>query len=144
MNKLKVVFTQALMISTGILFGIGVQSLTLHYLIGYEKMNWQWYIPLSIVLTGFLCSIPTLLISSMENFKKTAAFFCIVIHFVSVGGVVSFCGYIFRWFTCLDEYLPILIMYVIIYIFVWVTTIWMRKSDDKKINDAIKDFQDEE
>ena len=35
-------------------------------------------------------------------------------------------------------------MIVIIYAFTWVATYWLLKSDENKINDALKDVRDEE
>ena len=40
--------------------------------------------------------------------------------------------------------IPIAIIYVITYGFVWASTIWIFKEDEKKINEAIKDIQDKE
>lgn len=144
MGKLKIIFYQTLMISTAILFGIGVQMVILHFAFGTEYLGWPWYIPLTIVLTGFLCSIPTLLILSTDNLSRKAALVRTVLHFILVGGIVTGCGFLFGWYTTWSEYAPILVMYVIIYIIVWVTTAWMGKEDEKRINEAIKDFRDEE
>lgn len=144
MNKIKLIFTQTLMISTAILFGIGIQLLLIHFTSGRREMTWIWYTPLSIVFTGFLCSIPTVFLLGMDNLSRTAIWTRIGIHFLCIGGLVSLCGYLFKWYDSLNEYLPILVMYVLIYFFVWCTTIWMAKTDEKKINEAIKDFQDEE
>lgn len=144
MKKLKLIFNQTLMISTAILFGIGIQSLLLHFTQGTEVLRWQWYIPLSIVLTGFVCSLPTRFFLSIDHLSKGMLYLRIAIHFVSIGGIVSLCGYLFRWYESLQAYLPILAMYVVIYCFVWIATAWMVKLDEKKINDAIKDLQDEE
>lgn len=144
MSKLKIVFYQTLMISTAILFGIGIQTLVLHLTSDYETMSWQWYIPLSIVLAGFLCSVPTILLLSMDNLSPVAMKIHIGIHFILVGGIVSGCGMLFGWFATWKEYAPILVMYVIIYFLTWFTTLWIARSDDKKINEAIKDFWDEE
>jgi hypothetical protein len=35
-------------------------------------------------------------------------------------------------------------MYIIIYAFVWIATIWMLRADADKINDAISEIRDEE
>ncbi len=66
----------------------------------------------------------------------------IVIHFISVGGIVVLCGYLFDWYGSLFNVQSTLVMYSIIYIFVWFVTAWIAKSDEIKINAAIKDMQD--
>lgn len=144
MQKLKIIVSQSLMISTGILFGIGVQAMVLHFVTGYTDMTWPWYIPLSIVLTGILCALPTVFLLSMDGLSKAKTWIRIGLHFVSVGLVVTLCGRLFRWYDSFLEYLPILVMYVLIYIFVWVCSGWMAKEDARKINDAIESIRDEE
>ena len=39
---------------------------------------------------------------------------------------------------------PVMVMYVIIYGFVWIATGWLVKRDEIRINEAIKEIQDEE
>lgn len=132
------------MISTAILFGIGVQTMVLRFKTDYYMMSWPWYIPLSIIFTGFVCSIPTTVLLSLDTLSRGRMWLRIIIHFVFVGAAVSLCGYLFKWFSNFMEYLPILVMYVLIYVFVWSASAWMAKEDEKKINEAIKDFQDED
>lgn len=144
MNKVKLIFNQTLMISTAILFGIGVENVFYLLKFGDKTMTWPWYIPLSIVFTGFLCSLPTLLIIDMDNLSEKRCRIRIFLNFISVGAIVSLSGFIFDWFNSLTDYLIIVVMYVLIYIFVWVATLWILKNEEKKINAAIKDFRDEE
>ena len=144
MNKIKILFNQTLMISTAILFGVGIQMLICHFFENDDILTWPWYVPLSIVLTGFLCSLPTMVLIYDTEVPGKRMLVRIAIHFVLVGSVVSLCGFLFKWYETLDEYLPILIMYIVIYLFVWAATGWLTKSDEKKINAAIKDIQDRE
>ena len=62
MNKCRLIFTQTMMISTGILFGVGVQALIGWLTVGTESLAWPWYTPLSVIFTGFLCALGTLLL----------------------------------------------------------------------------------
>lgn len=144
MKKVKILFNQALIISTAILFIIGVESAICHFFIEGYEMNWSWYIPLSIVFSGFLCAVPTWFLLGIDDLSKTAIWVRIVVHFVLVGGIVSLCGFLFKWYSGVMELLPILGMYTLIYAFVWAASGWLAKTDEKKINDAIKDFQDME
>ena len=45
MKNIKLIFHQTLMISTGILFGIGVQKMIQYVSEGSGTIVWQWYIP---------------------------------------------------------------------------------------------------
>lgn len=142
MQKAKIIFHQTVMISAAILFGIGLQMILQHYISGTESLTLSWNVPISICLTGFLCSLPTYFLLDLDSLKKNVMWMRIVIHFISVGGIVVLCGYLFDWYGSLFNVQSILIMYSIIYIFVWFVTAWIAKSDEIKINAAIKDMQD--
>ena len=142
MNKAKIIFNQTIMISTAILFGIGIQMILQHCISGTESLTLSWNVPISICLTGFLCSLPTCFLLDLDSLKKNVMWMRIVIHFISVGGIVVLCGYLFDWYGSLFNVQSTLIMYSIIYIFVWFVTAWIAKSDEIKINAAIKDMQD--
>jgi hypothetical protein len=144
MTKLKILFNQTLMISTAVLFGVGVQTFLRFVLWGQAGFTWPWYTPLSIVLTGFLCALPTTLILDTEGVSGKKALLRNLVHFILVGGVVSLCGYLFGWYESPADYIPILIMYILIYFFVWFSTLWLLKADEKKINEAIEQLRDEE
>ena len=142
MQKAKIIFHQSVMISAAILFGIGIQMILQHYISGVESLTLSWNVPISICLTGFLCSLPTYFLLDLDSLKKNVMWMRIVIHFISVGGIVVLCGYLFDWYGSLFNVQSTLIMYSIIYIFVWFVTAWIAKSDEIKINAAIKDMQD--
>ena len=144
MTKSKMIFHQTLIIATAILFGIGIQNLLEYVNRGDEQIVCQWYLPLSIILTSFLCSLPTLLLMEGEEAGRKRMIGRIVLHFFTIFLTVSACGYLFRWYTDWQEYLPIAVMIVLIYGFVWAAMCWIAKKDEKKINEALKDIQDQE
>lgn len=144
MGKLKVIFTQALMISTAILFGLGVKRF-IDYLVNNETFfTWPWYMPFSIVFAGFLCAFASLIIMNIGDANGKKTWIKIAVHFLCVWAVLSVIGYLFNWYETALQYLVVMIMYVIIYVFVWLCTWWMYMTEDKKINEKIKDMQDEE
>ena len=144
MQKAKIIFHQTVMISAAILFGIGVQMILQHYIEGAESLTLSWNVPISICLTGFLCSLPTYFLLDLDSLKKNVMWMRIVIHFISVGGIVVLCGYLFDWYGNLFDVRKIIVLYSIIYVFIWLVTAWIAKSDEIKINTAIKDIQDSE
>ena len=144
MQKAKIIFHQTVMISAAILFGIGVQMILQHYIEGAESLTLSWNVPISICLTGFLCSLPTYFLLDLDSLKKNVMWTRIVIHFISVGGIVVLCGYLFDWYGNLFDVRKIVVLYSIIYVFIWFVTAWIAKSDEIKINAAIKDMHDSE
>ena len=144
MKKWKIVFNQTLMISTGILFGVGVQALISHFSGGNRMLSWPWYIPLSIILTGFLCSLGTLLLLEEDSRDLVHSKLRILLHFIFLFLVVAGCGYLFGWYETPGELAVIGGMYVLIYVFVWAGSLWVGKADEKKINEAISEIRDEE
>jgi len=144
MSRGKLVFNQTLMISTAILFGLGVQATLGHIMGGESTIVWQWYIPLSVIITGFLCSVPSLLLLEDDKLSSKHIKMRVFMHFVLLWGVVSLCGYLFQWYSNVSQYIPFAIIYVLIYGFVWVATLWIAKSDENRINEAIKEIRDDE
>ena len=144
MQKVKTIFSQTLMISTAILFGIGMLMLIQHFLLGVQTFSFQWSDPLSICLTGFLSSLPTYFLLDLDNLKKSEVWIRMGLHFVSVLGIVVLCASLFHWFGQIINLRILCLMYSLIYLFVWGVTAWMAKADEIKINEAIKDLQDSE
>ena len=144
MNKCKIVFYQTLMISTAILVGLGIQEIIDYFRYGIESFEIEWYIPITIPLTALLCSIPSILIIDCEGLSKKRIIFRVIVHFICLLMIVSGCGYLFKWYSNADEYIVILIEYVLIYAFVWLASWWFEKKDEVKINEALKDLQDNE
>jgi len=144
MQKVKTIFSQTLMISTAILFGIGMLMLVQHFSLGVQTFSFQWGDPLSICLTGFLSSLPTYFLLDMDSLKKREVWIRMGIHFVSVLGIVVLCASLFHWFGQIINLRILCLMYSIIYLFIWCATAWMAKADEIKINEAIKDLQDSE
>ena len=144
MQKVKTIFSQTLMISTAILFGIEILMLVQHFSLGMQTFTFQWSDPLSICFTGFLSSLPTYFLLDMDSLKKSEVWIRMGLHFVSVLGIVVLCASLFHWFGQIINLRILCLMYSLIYLFVWGVTAWMAKADEIKINEAIKDLQDSE
>ena len=96
MQKLKIIFHQTFMISTAILFGIGILMLIQHWVSGVQTLSLQWSDPLSICFTGFLSSLPTYFLLDLDSLKKSEVWIRMGIHFVSVLGIVVLCASLFH------------------------------------------------
>lgn len=142
MKKIKILFQQSMIISTGILFAIAVEGIVCH-LMGQDIL-FAWYHPISIILAGFLCALPTLVWLSEEELTKMQFIIRIILHCILLFGIVSLMGYLFHWYENLWEYLFVVLAYFVIYIFVWLVSIWLWKWEENKINRALESIRDKE
>lgn len=140
MNKVKIIFIQTMMISTGMLLVLGIEGFIKH--INGSDISFSWYYPISIIITGFLCALPTLLFYLNED--GSFGIIKIIGHFILLLLIIIFCGKIFKWYKEADELISMVITYIVIYVSVWFATLWLMKIDDNKINNALKEIQDEE
>lgn len=139
MNRLKLLYTQASFISVGIFLGVGITQFIYH-LIG-DAYALEWHFTLSVILAGILCALPTLLLvgDNIKNIKLKIA-----IHFVLQFVIVTLLGFLFKWYSNLLGYLVVMAIFVCVYVFVWMTMLWVYKKDDKQINSALDSIRDEE
>ena len=146
MNKLKLWLEQTMTISFAILVGIIIEGLFFTLFSGdplYEfKMDWLQMV--SIVLTGGVCSLPTVLWLVDTELPKNKFTVRIILHCIGLYAIVSLFGWLFKWYTKVDGFIFMTIIYFAVYAFTWTVTLWFHKRDDKKINKALDDIRDEE
>lgn len=146
MNKFKLWLEQTMMISFAILVGIIIEGFCYTVFGGdhlYEfKMDWLQMV--SIVLTGAVCSLPTVIWLMDTDMPKNKYIVRIVLHCIGLYAIVSLFGLVFKWYTQIDGFIFMSIIYFAVYIFVWVVSLWFHKRDDNKINKALDDIRDEE
>jgi len=143
MGKIKLIFNQTLMISSGILFGLGIEELVEFLTTGDDKLTWQWYIPLSIIFAAFACSVPSIMFYTDRASERVFGL-KVLIHFICIFATVSFFAWLFGWYSTFGGYLVIAVMIFIIYGFTWAATYWLLKRDEEKINEALGEMRDEE
>ena len=139
-RKIKIVFEQTMTISTGIFFMIGIGGVITH--LSGNSYHLDWYHPLSLILIGFLCALPTLLLEEAEGGKSSAL--RIILHCLSLFTIVSIAGYFFNWYTDISSYISVAVIFFVVYAFVWLSSIWMSKVDENKINKALEKLHDDE
>lgn len=141
-EKLKPIFIQMLMITTGIVAVMSVEGIA-GYLKG-EAYSLMWYHPVSILAAAVLCSLPSLLFSGYEKWSKNKFIVCVVIHAIILYIIIVGMGYVFTWYKNLPEWIFVTAAYVLIYVFVWVGSLWIGKRDANEINEALNGIRDEE
>ena len=68
----------------------------------------------------------------------------IVLHCIGLYAIVSVFGWVFKWYTKLDGFIFMSVIFFAVYVFTWIVTLWFHKRDDKQINKALDDIRDEE
>jgi len=146
MNKVKLWLEQTMTISFAVLVGIVIEGL-IYCLFGgdpLDEFKLSWIQLLSVVLTGAVCSVPTVIWLTDFDVPKNKFIVRLILHCIGLYAIVSFFGWIFNWYNKLDGFIFMTIIYFLVYIFVWVVSLWFHKRDDNKINKALDDIRDEE
>lgn len=146
MNKLKFWLEQTMMISFAILVGIILEGVVYCVFGGdpLSEFKLSWFQLMSIVLTGAVCSIPTVIWLTASELPQNKFIVRLILHCIGLYAIVSAFGWIFNWYNKLDGFIFMTIIYFLVYIFVWVVSLWFHKRDDNKINKALDDIRDED
>lgn len=142
MNILKKLFVQSMAISTSILFLNGISAVIQH-LRGTDLVL-QWYHPLTIVLVGILCAVPTILLRDSDTWDRKTFLLRVSLHCLALYAVIAGAGYLFGWYIDAESFLSVSVIFFLVYAFVWVSSLWLDKQDEKKINRALDAIRDEE
>ncbi len=142
MSGAKKIFVQSMAIATAILFLNGINAVIRHF--AGNDIILQWYHPITIVLTGVLCALPTVLLRNMDQWDRKAFLVRVSVHCLSLYVIVAGAGWLFGWYNDLDSLISVSIIFIIVYAFVWLSGSWLDKQDEKKINHALDTIRDEE
>ena len=144
MNKLKLWLEQTMMISFAIFVGIIIEGLVYSFMgDNLADFNLTWLQLVSVILTGAVCSLPTLFWLT-DDLPKNKFIVRIILHCICLYAVVALFGFVFKWFQNMDGFIFVTIIYFMVYIFVWLMTLWFHKRDENQINKALDDIRDEE
>ena len=146
MSKIKLWLEQTMMISFAILVGIILEGLAYCLLGGAPLASFSltWLQLLSVVLTGALCSIPTLIWLQDKEYTKKQFMVRLILHCLGLYVIVSLFGLVFKWYTQIDGFVMMTLIFFMVYVFVWLVTLWFHKRDDNQINKALDEIRDEE
>lgn len=131
-----------MVISTSILFLNGINAVIQHF--AGNDIILQWYHPISIVLTAILCSLPTVLLLDWEQWDRKTLWLRVTLHCLALYAAVAGAGWVFKWYTDMEGFIAVSIIFFVIYVFVWLSSHWLDKQDEKKINRALDEIRDSE
>ena len=142
MNLIKKLFIQSMIISTSILFLNGI-NMVIQHLAGND-LSLQWYHPVTIILTAILCALPTILLRDSDQWDRKTFWRRVPLHCLSLYAVVAGAGRLLGWYADPESLIGVSVVFFIIYIFVWLSSHWLDKHDEKKINQALDNIRDPE
>ena len=146
MNRLKLWFEQTMITSFAIFVGIIIEGLVNSVFFGDDLslFSLSWFQLFSVILTGALCSVLTIFFLIDTNILRNKFIVKIVLHCLGLYLIVSLFGWFFKWFTNPTGFIMVSVIFVLVYAFVWIISIWILKLDDNKINKALNGIRDEE
>lgn len=142
MSIAKKIFIQSMAISMSLFLLNGINMVLQHF--AGKDIVMLWYHPMTIILTGLLCALPTVLLRNMDQWPPKTFICRVALHGLTLYAVVTGAGYVFGWYEDLVGFLCISAMFWVIYVFVWLCSHWMDKLDEKKINRALDEIRDSE
>jgi len=144
MKQMKIILNDMFIIVAAMVLGLGIEEMIMHFTRNLRSFEMPWYIPLTIILTAFLCALPSPLINDCDELNKKQISFRVFLHFISLLLVVTICGFLFGWYSSGTEYMVILLVFVIIYVSVWGISWWLSKRDEEIINIELRKNRDVE
>ena len=142
MKMVKKLFVQTMIISTSILFLNGINMVIQHF--AGNDISLQWYHPVTIILTAILCAFPTVLLRDSDQWDRKTFWVRVSLHCLLLYGVVAGAGYLFGWYNDAESLISISMIFFIIYVFVWLSSHWLDKQDEKEINQVLDTIRDPE
>lgn len=140
MNITKKIFIQSMAISMSLFLLNGINMVIRHF--AGQDIVMLWYHPITIILTGVLCALPTLLLRNMDQWEPKVFVRRVALHGLTLYAVVVGMGRLLGWYEDLGGFLCISAIFWVIYVFVWLSSHWMDKQDEKKINQALDEIRD--
>lgn len=140
MDKIRGLSLQSIIIAVCIFINLSIQMAVGHYVNGTQVYEIRWYLPVSILVTAVLCSLPSLLLSGDRELIVRDY----LLHYGSIGLIVMISGALYGWYGTVFEASMMAITYTIIYGAVWLMMAWLTKREEKAINQALREIQDED
>ena len=139
MRIVKMIAIQFLLITVGMLLGIGLMSV---FTRDYDDL--PWFFPFEILAVALSTALASLVYLSKNELSKKGMIVRQIIHLILLLVIVYSFGYLFKWWS---EWSGILIVGAIffgIYAIVFIATYRMERKDSNKINEALKKLPKDE
>ncbi|MBP5223732.1 MAG: DUF3021 family protein [Lachnospiraceae bacterium] len=142
MKNMRYLIVQTFMLTFLITTVISLEGIA-SYLSG-DPITLSWYLPGSVLLVSILCSLPTVLLLPGTSFTKKQWALRKLLHCFFLYLLVMGSGYLFHWYTTKLYFFITSIAFYVIYVLIWIGIRMIGRYEEKLINDALKNIQDEE
>lgn len=142
-DLLKYVISQFFVITVGILVITCLPNLAATFK-GESVITYSAFYPYLVIFTGFLSSLPSVLLWFREEPTKKQCYIRMALHFVVVESIVMLEGYWFEWYKNAGEAVKLFGLILLVYLFVYIYSYFTNKDTADAINDALARFNQEE
>ena len=139
MRIVKMIAMQFLLITVGMLLGIGLMNVLLR-----DYNDLPWFFPFEILAVALSTALASLVYSSKNELSKKGMMIRQIIHFILLLVIVYSYGYLFNWWSELSGILIVGAIFLGIYAIVFIVTYRMERKDSFKINEALKKLPKDE
>ena len=139
MRIVKMIAMQFLLITVGMLLGIGLMNV---FTRDYNDL--PWFFPFEILAVALSTALASLVYLSKNELSKKGMMIRQIIHFILLLVIVYSFGYLFKWWSELSGILIVGAIFFGIYAIVSIVTYRMERKDSFKINEALKKLPKDE
>lgn len=139
MRIVKMIAMQFLLITVGMLLGIGLMNV---FTRDYNDL--PWFFPFEILAVALSTALASLVYFSKNELSKKGMMIRQIIHFILLLVIVYSYGYLFKWWRELSGIFIVGAIFLGIYAIVFIVTYRMERKDSFKINEALKKLPKDE
>ena len=139
MRIVKTIAIQFLLITVGMLLGIGLMSV---FTRDYDDL--PWFFPFEILAVALSTALASLVYLSKNELSKKGMIVRQIIHLILLLVIVYSFGYLFKWWSEWSGILIVGVIFLGIYAIVFIATYRMERKDSNKINEALKKLPKDE
>ena len=139
MRIVKMIAMQFLLITVGMLLGIGLMNV---FTMDYNDL--PWFFPFEILAVALSTALASLVYLSKNELSKKGMMIRQIIHLILLLVIVYSFGYLFKWWSELSGIFIVGAIFLGIYAIVFIVIYRMEKKDSFKINEALKKLPKDE
>lgn len=76
-----------------------------------KDLSLQWYHPVTIILTGILCALPTILLRGSDQWNRKTFWRRVPLHCLALYAVVVGAGWLFRWYDDTESLIGVSVIF---------------------------------